>query len=343
MSQASAPAVSVLMAVYNCERFVEEAVRSVLTQSFTDFELIIVDDGSSDGSLAILSRLAAADPRIRLSSQPNQGIPRPANVMIGKARGRYLSLFDHDDVMVPQCLQTQVDYLEAHPECGAVGVLQRRIDPEGRPKDKRSHVSSLIQPQSRRASNFSAFPPSVPIISNTASMVRAEAMRAIGGYREQFVFGSDSDLWFRLAETSEIHRLNKVLVNYRLHGGNATMARRQTVLLYDIVAHLSAMARAAGLDDAQIIGRFSGPDSYLATVEDYKRLIGASYPAETYVLYRAVGSKLPLAVGAKDYAEVLRKAFSHAGNGAPSLAKLNLLSRTLRRAATTAFQSAASE
>ena len=70
-------------------------------------------------------------------------------------------------------------------------------------------------------------------------------------------------------------------------------------------------------------------------------VIGVSYPAETYVLYRAVGSKLPFAVGAKDYAEVLRKALSHARSGAPSFAKLNLLSRTFRRAATTAFQSAA--
>ena len=331
------PAVSVLMAVYNCERFVEAAVRSVLAQNFRDFELIILDDGSSDGSLAVLKRLAAEDSRIRLSVQSNRGVPRTANTMIALARGRYLSLLDHDDEMLPGCLTDEVEHFERHPACVAVGVSQSKIDGAGQIIQRRRSLMSMMLPYTRRAANFNVFPPQVPFIGNTASMVRAEAMRRVGGYRETFAFGNDNDLWFRLAETGEIHRLNASLVRYRLHGGNATSTRRQTVLLYDILAHLSAMARAGGLDDAALIEAFHGPDDFVAAAESYKRLIGSRYPVETYILYRAVGSRLPLAVGAADFVELLRRSFTHVRKLPPSLPKLQLLRRTLRRGASHAL------
>lgn len=327
------PAVSVLMAVYNGERFVESAVRSVLTQGWLDLELIILDDGSSDGSPAILKRLAAEDPRIRLSSQPNQGVPRTANAMIAQARGRYLSLLDHDDEMLPCCLETEVSHLEQHPECIAVGVGQIHIDGAGQAIPMRRRIVSKNLPYARRDTSFTSFPPDVPFVGNTASMVRADAMRRAGGYREQFAFGNDNDLWFRLAQTGEIHRLTESLVRYRLHGGNATSARRQTVLLYDIIAHLSAMARANGRDDQALLNAFNGPENFLETAKGYQRLIGTGYPVETYIFYRAVGSRLPLATGAADFGELLRQSFAHTRKWPPSVSKLHLLRRTLRRGA----------
>src|SRR5947207_6875965 len=97
-----APTVSVVMTVYNTRRYVAEAVESVLGQTFHDFEFIIIDDGSNDGSRGILNQFAARDPRIRLVSRPNTGIVAAANEGIGLARARYLARMDSDDVCLPR-------------------------------------------------------------------------------------------------------------------------------------------------------------------------------------------------------------------------------------------------
>ena len=115
------PQISVLMPVYNAERFVAEAVQSILSQTFGDFEFIIIDDGSSDGSLEILRRFERADSRIRLSSRPNTGYTVALNEMLAMASGQFVARMDADDVAMPQRLQKQVDYLCAHPNCVVVG------------------------------------------------------------------------------------------------------------------------------------------------------------------------------------------------------------------------------
>ena len=124
-----APTVSVVMTVYNTERYVGEAVGSVLGQTFGDFEFVIVDDGSTDRSTTILKDFAARDPRIRLVSRPNTGIVAAANEGIGLARGRYLARMDSDDVCLPRRFETQVNYLEQHPECVLVGSRVTVVDP----------------------------------------------------------------------------------------------------------------------------------------------------------------------------------------------------------------------
>lgn len=331
MPATTAPAVSVLMAVYNAGKYVDSAVRSVLAQTFTDFELVIVDDGSSDGSLAILEQLAGKDTRIRLSSQSNKGLVRTANLMTGLARGRVLSLMDHDDEMLPDCLSLQVAHLEAHPECIAVGVLDCYIDGTGRVTRKRANLAGVFSAFSRRRADFQAFPPVTPLISNPASMVRADAMRRAGGYREQFAYGNDIDLWFRLAETGEIHRLNRMLLRYRRHGANATLTRRAAIVMYDVVAHLSAIARHFAQDDAAVIAAFAGTDTYDVTRQRYLDLIGPRYPAPTFILFRAMGSGLPEVAGDLTLDDLHRHCLAHARSPPPSLAKLHLLRRTLAR------------
>lgn len=328
---APAPAVSVLMAVYNGEKFLEAAVRSVLAQTFADFEMVIVDDGSSDGSRAILGRLASEDARIQLEFQTNRGITPTANRLVGLARGQFLSQLDHDDEMLPGCLAAETAHMRAHPECVALGVLECRIDGAGRVISRRRKLGTYFAPFSRRTLDARSFPPKMPFISNPASMIRASAMRGVGGYRETFAFANDNDLWFRLAEVGEIHQLNQMLLRYRRHGGNATMTRHQTIMLYDIMAHLSAAARAFGLDDAAALARFRGPGDFREAAAAYRALLGARYPVETFVHYRAVRSNLPLAVEANSYPEVLSKAFAHARTLPMGLPKLHLLRRTMRR------------
>lgn len=325
------PKVSVLVAVYNGERFVEATVRSILAQSFRDLEMVILDDGSRDGSLAILNHLAATDARIRLASRPNRGIPATANEMIALARGEHLSLMDHDDIMLPGCLEAEVAHLERHPECVAVGVLDAHIDAAGRIVQRDRSLAWLAGSFSRRPSRPMAFPPVSPTIKNPASLVRAGAMRRAGGYREKFTYANDTDLWLRLGEQGEIHRLNRVLCHYRRHGGNATMTRRAEIMGYDVIAHLSAIARHEGLDDRSLIDDLAGSTNYSVIVDGYRRLIGERYPIEPYLLYRAVGHRLPQLAGLGSLPEVQHRAAQLGMTAPPTLPKLKLLRRSLSR------------
>src|ERR1051325_1151561 len=111
------PTVSVLLPVYNAERYLESALQSVLGQTFSDFEVIAVDDGSKDNSKKILERFAANDPRIRVISRPNTGIVGALNDGLAVARGEFIARMDADDVALPGRFQAQLDYLRGHPDC----------------------------------------------------------------------------------------------------------------------------------------------------------------------------------------------------------------------------------
>src|SRR5579859_2675921 len=126
----TSPLVSVAMPVYNAQRYLAQAVDSILAQSFKDFEFIIIDDGSTDSSTEILRKYEAADPRIRLFSRPNTGLTIALNEALGYARGRYLARMDSDDVSLPRRLEKQVAFMEDHPDHVAVGCRVVLIDPD---------------------------------------------------------------------------------------------------------------------------------------------------------------------------------------------------------------------
>src|SRR3954468_5693657 len=116
-----APTVSVLLAVYNARRYLRQAIDSILAQTFTDFEFIIIDDGSTDDTLAILREYEKRDGRIRLISRPNKGLTTTLNEGLALARGEFLARMDGDDVALPTRFEKQVTYLRDHPECVLVG------------------------------------------------------------------------------------------------------------------------------------------------------------------------------------------------------------------------------
>jgi glycosyltransferase involved in cell wall biosynthesis len=212
------PTVSVMMAVYNSERYVEEAVASVLGQTFTDFELLILDDGSTDGSLEVLRRLAATDPRIRLTSRPNKGLAPTLNELVDMARGEFLARMDADDVSLPERFERQVAYLRAHPECVLVGCRVRLIDPDGDPLcdwcTRQDHEAlDAVFLRGERSTE----------ISHPAIMMRRADVLAVGKYRE-FPVIEDVDLFLRLAERGRIANLPEVLLHYRIHAENISKA-----------------------------------------------------------------------------------------------------------------------
>lgn len=207
----SNPKVSVIMPVYNTAPYLEAALRSILAQSFTDFELIAVNDGSADGSGAILDRLAAEDPRVRVIHQENSGVSRAANVAIEAARGIYIARMDSDDIAWPERFAQQVAALEARPEVVALGTQFRIIDPEGRVLHIRSVACdhATLDAQLMREQSLAILNPSV--------MMSAAAVHRVGGYSERFSSAHDIDLFLKLAEVGELANLQTVLMDYRLH------------------------------------------------------------------------------------------------------------------------------
>ncbi|MHA1713815.1 MAG: glycosyltransferase, partial [Candidatus Ranarchaeia archaeon] len=124
------PKVSVIMSVYNAEKHVKKAIDSILSQTFRDFEFIIINDGSTDRTSEILK--SYADPRLIVVNQANRGVTQSLNKAIGMARGQYIARMDADDISLPQRLEMQVEFLEEHPEVGLVGTSVITIDEEGK-------------------------------------------------------------------------------------------------------------------------------------------------------------------------------------------------------------------
>jgi len=213
------PAVTVLMPVYNAERYVDEAVRSILGQTFADFEFIIIDDGSKDRSLAILEEYAARDPRIRLVSRPNTGIVRALNQGLDMASGELVARMDADDIALPERLAKQRKYLEGHPECVMVGSRVLVIDPKGMPltimSDALTHEQIVDGFLAGRGQ----------LVHHPAVMYRRQVVLEIGAYREIFDEAEDLDLFLRLAEVGRIVNMEEPLLKYREHLTKASRAK----------------------------------------------------------------------------------------------------------------------
>lgn len=207
----SIPTVSVIMPAYNSRRYVAQTVQSVLNQTLSDFEFVIVEDGSSDGTLAILQEYAAKDPRIILISRPNTGIVGASNDALARARAEFVTRIDSDDVAMPRKLQRQVAYLRDHPRCVAVGTFVETIDPYNGTLDRLVHrvEHEEIDRELMNGRGFAMVNPTV--------MMRGEVLKRIGGYRKQYETAEDLDLFLRLAEVGEVHNLPEYLLQYRQH------------------------------------------------------------------------------------------------------------------------------
>lgn len=198
------------MPVYNAERFVAEAIESILAQTYTDFELLITDDGSTDGSGAILRRYAGSDGRIRLVSRPNVGLSGTLNEMVDRARGEFLARMDADDISMPERLEIQADYLRAHPECLVVGSRVLAVDTDGDPLCEWTREQTHEEIEAELLSIGRG-----PGMLGGAVMMRREAVLAVGKYRESSV--EDRDLFLRLGERGRLANVPQALLRYRQH------------------------------------------------------------------------------------------------------------------------------
>jgi glycosyltransferase involved in cell wall biosynthesis len=210
------PRVSVVMAVRDGERFVAEAIESLQAQTLDDFELVVVDDGSTDSTAGIVQSLAAQDERIRLHSQSNTGYPEALNVGWGLARGEYVAILDADDLAEPGRLERQLVYLDDHPEVGVVGGSLLLVTGDGRP----FYVSAYPATAAEVVAGLQTHCP----VGHTAVLMRRAILEEVGGYRSAVALAEDYDLWLRVSERHPIVNLPDIVGRYRIHGANASQA-----------------------------------------------------------------------------------------------------------------------
>ena len=216
----SAPRVSFLIPVYNAERFLEETLDSVLAQTFSDFEVIAIDDGSTDASSEILATYAANDPRIRLVRQANGGVTKALNRGLQEVRGTYTARIDADDIALPDRLAIQVAWMDTHPECGVLGTAAHRIGPAG------ETLGTWVPPTDpdliRWRLTFGN------CLIHPTILMRTGALRAIGGYDESVPTAQDYVLWVRLMQQAEIRSIETPTIFKREWDGRVTQALNAT-------------------------------------------------------------------------------------------------------------------
>jgi glycosyltransferase involved in cell wall biosynthesis len=219
------------MAVYNAAPWLAEAVDSVLGQTFADFELIVVDDGSVDATPEILRRYR--DPRLRVIPQRQSGQTPALNHGLRAARGALIARMDGDDVALPERFARQVAFLEAHPEVGLLGTACREISASGEvlrtitpPSDDRMLRRILI-----RMNPF----------THSSMMFRRSVLDTSGWYDEGFVVAQDYDLWLRMSRSTRLANLDEPLVLRRLTPGQLSSARETTRIHDEVVARLKAL------------------------------------------------------------------------------------------------------
>lgn len=204
------PAISVVMPVYNCQKYLAESIESILSQTFGDFELIIVDDGSTDQSLPIARRYAKWDERIRIISRPNTGIVGALNDGIEAARADIIARMDGDDISYPRRFEVQMNHMRAHPECVLLGTRVMLVDEECQP------ICEWAKETTHEEIERAHFEHRWPMVHPTCMMRRREVLE-IGGYRQKYFTQEDVDIFLRLAERGRIANVPEILLSYRQH------------------------------------------------------------------------------------------------------------------------------
>jgi len=253
----STPAISVLMPVYNAGRFLAPAVESILAQTFADFELIAIDDGSRDGSTEVLAQLAARDARVRVLTQENRGIVATLNRALELARAPLVARMDADDLSRPDRFAKQVAYLREHPEIAVLSGAMDVIDESG------AFLHTAVFPTGPDAVASELLRRSC--VCHPAVMARADVLRSVAGYRRNAQHAEDYDLWLRVAEVGRIANLPDVLLSYRLHSQTISVRHVVAQELAALAARGAARVRRSGRADPLAAGDIGSPLDYHAT------------------------------------------------------------------------------
>ncbi len=222
--------VSVIMPAFNRENFIAESIKSVLAQTFQDFELIIIDDGSTDKTISVAGTFVS-DRRVQIvKNEKHLGIAGTRNKALGLARGEYIAPLDSDDVWLDkEKLAKQTAYLDAHPKCALVGGAIRHIDTAG----KTLKTVVFEQTDADLRNNILQHNP----FPQSTLMYRKKAIDDCGGYDTSFQVCDDYNLWLCVGTKNSLANFPDVFTGYRIHDGNITRTKRLTAAreILDIV------------------------------------------------------------------------------------------------------------
>lgn len=237
------PRISVVMSCFNAGKFLAEAIESVLQQTFTDFEFILIDDGSTDDTLDIIKRYALKDSRVVLIEKENTGLTDSLNIGIRASRGKWIARLDADDVALPNRLEEQFSFVKDSSDILLVGSGFIEIDHHGKivkthDYPKRHHALSSNLKKSKKF-----FP-------HSSAMFRSDVVKRIGGYNPKIICAEDRDLWLRLAEQGRIACIDKSLVKIRKHSNNISNSEGgRAQALYGLAATICHFLRGKGVVD----------------------------------------------------------------------------------------------
>ncbi len=218
MNSKSNPQISVVMPVHNALPFLSCSIESILAQTFSNFEFVSLDDGSTDGSLELLHEWARRDARIQVHQNNKRlGLSGSSNAVVAKARAPIVARMDADDVAHHDRLRRQWEILETNPDIVAIGTLCDGINASGkvvRPRDRWRLV---------RRSVYIPFP-------HGSAMFRREVFEAVGGYDESVLGAEDQDLFKRMTAKGRVVTLPDILYSYRYHSANATLVNSKRAI-----------------------------------------------------------------------------------------------------------------
>lgn len=312
----SNPAISVAMSVYNGEPYLGAAIESILAQSFTDFEFLILNDGSTDNSATIIDRYAARDSRIRAIHRENRGLIISLNQLLDEARAAIVARMDGDDVATPDRFANQIAFLAANPDHGVVSSWTTDIDEQGTAYP----LQGDDQPTSH-ADFLAAIEKGGTLLCHPSAMFRRDLVQSVGGYHAAFRHCEDYDLWLRLADKCKLASLPDRLLFYRHTDGQVSNRHVVEQQIGVAASRLAHRERVAGRPD---------PTEHLDSlplIADYDRLFGwtgATKEARAMTARAILYS--PLALKGEGFELIL----AHAADGGPVTGLPRTILRLLR-------------
>lgn len=243
------PPISVIMSVYNGVKYLHDAIGSILKQTFTDFEFVIVNDGSTDDTDAILRSYDDARLRI-ISLERNEGVAAARDRALNATSGKYIAVLDADDMALPERLAIQIAWLDEHPDVGVLGSGVRMMDADGALTGR---VYSFSAGHDEILSNI-LHAKGLGITHSSVMMRRDVTLRA-GGYNARLPITEDISLWLCCSAVSQLHVIADVLCLYRRHDENISGVAGATRQQNGILSRICYYLRQAGLPDPS-----TGPD-----------------------------------------------------------------------------------
>jgi glycosyltransferase involved in cell wall biosynthesis len=234
-------ALSVVLPVRDGQEFLEAALASLRAQTFADFELLVIDDGSRDATLSIASRHAAEDPRVKVLHNPGKGLVDALNFGLNKARAEIVARMDADDIALPTRFERQLEHWAGEPGLLALGTATVRIDGNG------TRFETIVPPTRPQAVAEALM--RVNVVAHPSVIMDRSAVLAAGGYRPAYLLAEDYDLWLRLAEKGPLANLPEPLLEYRVAPRRFDAARFARQILSETAARAAAALRRKGRRD----------------------------------------------------------------------------------------------